>query len=98
MRISDWSSDVCSSDLIVPGLALFYGGLVRTKNMLSVLTQVVAVAALAMLVWVFWGYTMAFGDGGNAYIAGFGKLFLAGVTPDSEIGRASCRERVCQYG
>src|SRR3546814_20167136 len=57
--------------MIVPGLALFYGGLVRTKNMLSVLTQVVAVAALAMLVWVFWGYTMAFGAGGNASLAGF---------------------------
>src|SRR3546814_10659462 len=71
--------------MIVPGLALFYGGLVRTKNMLSVLTQVVAVAALAMLVWVFWGYTMAFGDGGHAYIAGLGKLFLAGVTPESVV-------------
>jgi ammonium transporter, Amt family len=69
--------------MIVPGLALFYGGLVRTKNMLSVLTQILAVASLAMIVWVTYGYTMAFGDGGNAFIAGFGKLFLAGVTADS---------------
>ncbi len=69
--------------MIVPGLALFYGGLVRTKNMASVLTQVLAACALAMVVWVCWGYTMAFGDGGNAYIAGFNKLFLAGVTADS---------------
>ncbi|MEO8724152.1 MAG: ammonium transporter, partial [Sphingobium sp.] len=69
--------------MIVPGLALFYGGLVRGKNMLSVMTQVGAVAALAMLIWVMWGYTMAFGDGGGAIISGFGKLFLAGVTPDS---------------
>lgn len=69
--------------MIVPGLALFYGGLVRTKNMLSVLTQILAVASLAMIIWVIYGYTMAFGDGGNAFIAGFGKLFLAGVTPDS---------------
>ncbi|MBR0553047.1 ammonium transporter [Stakelama marina] len=69
--------------MILPGLALFYGGLTRTKNMLSTMTQVGAVAALAMLVWVMWGYTMAFGDGGNAIISGFGKAFLHGVTPDS---------------
>ncbi len=69
--------------MIVPGLALFYGGLVRTKNMLSVLTQILAVASFAMIIWVIYGYTMAFGDGGNAFIAGFGKLFLAGVTADS---------------
>jgi ammonium transporter, Amt family len=69
--------------MIVPGLALFYGGLVRTKNMLSVLTQIIAVASLAMILWVVFGYTMAFGDGGNAFIAGFAKLFLAGVTADS---------------
>ncbi|MBO9498734.1 MAG: ammonium transporter [Novosphingobium sp.] len=69
--------------MIVPGLALFYGGLVRSKNMLSVMTQVGAVAALTMLIWVMWGYTEAFGDGGNAVIAGFGKAFLKGVTPAS---------------
>ena len=51
--------------MIVPGLALFYGGLARTKNMLSVMTQVGAVAALTMLVWVGWGYSEAFGDGGE---------------------------------
>ncbi|HZV57865.1 MAG TPA: ammonium transporter [Sphingobium sp.] len=69
--------------MILPGLALFYGGLARSKNMLSVMTQVGAAAALAMLVWVMWGYTMAFGDGGNAIISGFNKAFLAGITPDS---------------
>jgi Amt family ammonium transporter len=69
--------------MIVPGLALFYGGLARTKHMLSVMTQVGAVAALAMIVWVGWGYSEAFGDGGNAFIAGFGKAFLNGVTPAS---------------
>jgi Amt family ammonium transporter len=67
--------------MIVPGLALFYGGLARTKNMLSVMTQVGAVAALTMLVWVGWGYAEAFGDGGNAFIASFSKAFLHGVTP-----------------
>jgi Amt family ammonium transporter len=66
--------------MIVPGLALFYGGLARTKNMLSVMTQVGAVAALTMLVWVGWGYSEAFGDGGSEYIAGFGKALLRGVT------------------
>ncbi len=69
--------------MIVPGLALFYGGLARSKNMLSVMTQVGAVGALTMLIWVMWGYTEAFGDGGNGFIAGFGKAFLHGVTPDS---------------
>ncbi len=69
--------------MILPGLALFYGGLTRTKNMLSTMTQIGAAAALAMLIWVMWGYTMSFGDGGNGFISGFGKLFLAGVTPDS---------------
>ena len=73
--------------MILPGLALFYGGLVRAKNMLSVMTQVGAVAALAMLIWVSYGYTMAFGpdasDGLKPFISGFGKAFLAGVTADS---------------
>jgi ammonium transporter, Amt family len=69
--------------MILPGLALFYGGLTRVKNMLSTMTQIGAVACFAMLIWVMWGYTMAFGDGGGPFISGFGKLFLAGVTPDS---------------
>ena len=72
--------------MIVPGLALFYGGLVRTKNMLSVLTQVTAVASLAMLMWVIFGYSMAFGDGGGAFMASFNKAFMAGITSDSLSG------------
>lgn len=68
--------------MILPGLALFYGGLTRAKNMLSTMTQVGGAAALAMLVWVAWGYALAFGPEGNAFIA-WGKFFLAGVTPDS---------------
>jgi Amt family ammonium transporter len=67
--------------MILPGLQLFYGGLVRTKNMLSVMTQVGAVAALAMIIWIMYGYAEAFGDGGNAIIASFSKAFLHGVTP-----------------
>jgi len=67
--------------MIVPGLALFYGGLVRTKNMLSVLTQVFAIACLACLIWVFYGYSLAFTNGGslNDFIGGFSKAFLQGV-------------------
>ncbi len=64
--------------MIIPGLALFYGGLVRTKNMLSVLMQVFTVAAIGMVIWVVYGYSLAFTPG-NAFIGGFGKAFLAGV-------------------
>ena len=69
--------------MILPGLALFYGGLVRAKNMLSVLMQCMMITGIVMIIWVVYGYTMAFGDGGNAFISGFGKMFLAGVTADS---------------
>jgi len=68
--------------MILPGLALFYGGLTRTKNMLATMTQIGAAACLAMVIWVAYGYGLAFGPEGNAYIA-WGKWFLAGVTPDS---------------
>ncbi len=68
--------------MIVPGLALFYGGLVRTKNMASVLTQVLAVASLAMLMWVMVGYGLAFGGDFNQFIS-TGSFFLAGMTSDS---------------
>ena len=68
--------------MILPGLALFYGGLSRSKNMLSTMTQIGAAAALAMLIWVMYGYGLAFGPEGNQYIS-WGKFFLAGVTPDS---------------
>jgi Amt family ammonium transporter len=69
----------------VPGLALFYGGLVRTKNMASVLTQVFAIVCVAAIFWVFIGYSLAFTNGGslNAFVGGFSKAFLAGVTPES---------------
>ncbi len=71
----------------IPGLALFYGGLVRTKNMLSVLSQVMMIVALVGVVWVVYGYSLAFGDGGSMmpYIGGLGKAFLAGVTPASNV-------------
>src|SRR3954471_18173316 len=56
--------------MIVPGLALFYGGLVRAKNMLSVLTQTLVITCIVMVVWALWGYSEAFTDGAglNAYV------------------------------
>lgn len=65
----------------VPALALFYGGLVRAKNMLSVLMQVLTIVCVASLVWVGWGYSMAFTNGGglNSFVGGFSKVFLQGV-------------------
>jgi Amt family ammonium transporter len=71
--------------MTVPGLALFYGGLVRSKNMLSILMQVFGITCMVSLIWVTYGYSMAFTNGGalNDYVGGFSKLFLAGVTPAS---------------
>ena len=68
--------------MTIPGLALFYGGLVRSKNMLSVLMQVFVVTSMIYVLWVLYGYTVAF-TGGNPFIGGLDKLFLKGITPDS---------------
>lgn len=67
--------------MTVPGVALFYGGLVRAKNMLSVLMQVTTITAIAMILWVIYGYSLAFTNGGglNSFVGGFSKMFLAGV-------------------
>ncbi|MBZ0068706.1 MAG: ammonium transporter [Thiobacillus sp.] len=71
--------------MIVPGVALFYGGLVRAKNMLSVLTQVMAIFCLISVLWAVYGYSLAFGDGGgmNWAIGDLSKMFLLGITADS---------------
>ena len=69
--------------MLVPGLGLFYGGLVRAKNMLSVLMQCTVAGAAMMLVWVVYGYSFAFGGSTSAFFGGTAKMFLAGVTPDS---------------
>ncbi len=73
--------------MIVPGVALFYGGLVRAKNMLSVLTQVMAIFCMVAILWAIYGYSLAFGDGGslNWAIGDLSKMFLAGITPDSTV-------------
>ena len=68
--------------MTLPGLALFYGGLVRSKNMLSVLMQVFVVTAMIYVLWVLYGYSAAF-TGGNPFIGSLDKLFFKGITPDS---------------
>jgi ammonium transporter, Amt family len=68
--------------MTIPGLALFYGGLVRSKNMLSVLMQVFVVSSLIYVLWVIYGYSVAF-TGGSPFFGGFDKLFFKGITPDS---------------
>ncbi|ACB96306.1 ammonium transporter [Beijerinckia indica subsp. indica ATCC 9039] len=75
----------------IPGLALFYGGLVRSKNMLSILSQVFAIVALVAVIWVLFGYSLAFTNGGtwNAFIGGFDRVLLKGVTPDSTVATFS---------
>ena len=64
--------------MTIPGLALFYGGLVRAKNMLSVLMQVMMVFALVIVLWCLYGYSLAFTQG-NAFIGGFDRAFLQGI-------------------
>jgi Amt family ammonium transporter len=66
----------------IPGLALFYGGLVRSKNMLSVLMQVFVIFSLISVLWAIYGYSIAFTEG-NAFFGSLDKLFLKGITPDS---------------
>jgi Amt family ammonium transporter len=68
--------------MTIPGLALFYGGLVRSKNMLSVLMQVFVVSSLIYVLWVIYGYSVAF-TGGSPFYGGLDKLFFKGITPDS---------------
>ena len=69
--------------MTVPGLALFYGGLVRSKNMLSILMQTTVIACVMMIVWVIYGYSFAFGGSTSPWWGGTAKLFLGGVTVDS---------------
>ncbi|HEB78360.1 MAG TPA: ammonium transporter [Methylothermaceae bacterium] len=71
--------------MTLPGLALFYGGLVRTKNVLSILAQCFAIAALVSLLWLVGGYSLAFTEGGqwNAFIGGFSKVFARGIAPET---------------
>jgi len=69
--------------MTIPGLALFYGGLVRSKNMLSVLMQVFYTVCIVTLLWALYGYSLAF-TGGSDFIGGFSKAFMMGITTDSK--------------
>jgi Amt family ammonium transporter len=70
--------------MTIPGLSLFYAGLVRTKNVLSVLMQCFAITCLVSLLWLFYAYGLAFGDGGGVQnLIGSGKVFMAGVSRDT---------------
>jgi len=75
--------------MTIPGLALFYGGLVRSKNMLSVLMQTTVIACVMMIVWVTYGYSFAFGGSTSPWWGGTGKLFLSGITAETMIGTFS---------
>ncbi len=84
----------------VPALGLFYGGLVRTKNMLSVLMQVFMIVSVAALVWVSWGYTLAFTSAGSVaplFVGGFSKLFLAGVSASTYAATFSNNVYIPEY-
>ena len=76
---------ICTAMVVLmtlPGLGLFYGGLVRSKNMLSVLMQCMVIFSLVAVLWAVYGYSIAFTPG-NAFFGGFDRLFLAGLTPES---------------
>jgi Amt family ammonium transporter len=84
----------------VPGLALFYGGLVRTKNMLSVLTQVLIIVCMVSVIWVTYGYSEAFTSGTGAlapYVGGFSKAFLLGVDSNSQAATFSNGVYIPEY-
>ncbi|WP_442498616.1 ammonium transporter [Methylobacter sp. sgz302048] len=82
--------------MVVPGLALFYGGMVRAKNMLSMLMQVFVIFSMMALLWAIYGYSIAFTEG-NAFFGGFSKMFLKGITPDSAVGTFSKGVYVPEY-
>ena len=71
--------------MTLPGLALFYGGLIRSKNVLSILMQCFAIAGIVTILWLVIGYSIAF-DEGNPYFGGFGKVLFNGVTEGALTG------------
>ena len=71
--------------MTIPGLSLFYAGMVRSKNVLSVFMQCFAVTSLMSILWAVYAYSLAFGEG-NAFVGGLAKAFLSGVTVDAMSG------------
>jgi Amt family ammonium transporter len=82
--------------MVVPGLALFYGGMVRAKNMLSMLMQVFVIFSMMALLWAIYGYSIAFTEG-TPFFGGLSKMFLKGITPDSAVGTFSKGVYVPEY-
>ena len=86
--------------MTIPGLALFYGGLVRSKNVLSVLTQVFLCFSMVAILWVIYGYSVAFTNG-TQFFGGLSKFFLAHVDTSTMAMRpapgTSCRTRRCEF-
>jgi Amt family ammonium transporter len=85
--------------MTIPGLALFYCGLVRTKNSIAMLMQVFAIVCIVCVIWMLYGYSLAFTNGGthNDWVGGFSKAFLAGITPNSEAATFSNGVHVPEY-
>ena len=75
--------------MCVPGLGLFYGGMARQKNMLSVLMQTFMLTCLLGVLWAIYGYSIAFTEGTTPFFGGFSRLFLSGITPDSTVATFS---------
>ena len=82
--------------MAMPGLALFYGGMVRAKNMLSVLMQVFVVFSLLTVLWVIYGYSVAF-SGSGTWFGGFERLFLSGINADSQAATFSDGVMIPEY-
>jgi len=84
--------------MTIPGLALFYGGMVRSKNVLSLLMQVMIVFCVGVLLFAIIGYSLAFSEGTNQFFGGFGKFFLKGMTGDSLTGTFSKATNIPELG
>jgi Amt family ammonium transporter len=84
--------------MTIPGLALFYGGMVRGKNVLSVLMQVMIIFCLGVLLFALYGYSVAFTEGPNGFVGGFSKVFLKGMTGDSLTGTFSKATNIPELG
>lgn len=82
--------------MAIPGLALFYGGMVRAKNMLSILMQVFVIFSMTAILWSIYGYSIAFTEG-NDFFGGFSRLFLKGITPDSLVATFSKGVYIPEY-
>ena len=84
--------------MTIPGLALFYGGMVRNKNVLSVLMQVFITFCVAAMIWAIYGYSLAFTGGSTQFFGGFDRVFMKGLTGDTLIGTFSKATNIPELG